>query len=161
MNNCKLIPFYLRQTLYFCLLSLSLGGSEIKAQEIGSLAQGNIFSTASLNWPDGTWYVRAILLDDSMNQVGVLSPEISFVLTSNWTSVDVTMTSSAPTTYFIRFYRSNSTITGGDLNTEYIDFSCSNDLLCNASGPFGAAMTNNNWAPETVLPVELIKFEID
>ena len=135
--------------------------SEIKAQEISSIAQGTIFNTASLNWPDGTWYIRAILLDESKNQVGVLSPEINFVLNSSWTSVNVTMASSAPTTYFIRFYRSNSSISGGDLNTEYVDFSCSNDLLCNDSGPFGAAMTNNNWASQTVLPLELIQFEID
>ena len=161
MKPCKFNHFNLKQPLCFCLLFLSLIVSEVKAQEISSLAQGTIFDSPTLNWPDGTWYVRAILLDESKNQVGVLSPEINFVLNSNWTSVNVTMASSAPTTYFIRFYRSNSSISGGDLNTEYVDFSCSNDLLCNDSGPFGAAMTNNNWAPQTVLPVELIQFEID
>jgi len=104
-----------------------------------------------------------VLLDDASNPLGVLVPETTFSLTAMWPAIYVTMASTAPTTYFIRFYRSTTAFDVGDPNVEYNDVTCSASN-CDAASPTSIALSNTlngGWLSGAVVPVELMGFTIE
>jgi len=151
-------------TLSFALVSMVAVDCEAQVlQSVAHNAGAGLPSVGILNWPDGNWHVRAVLLDNTSSPLGVLVPETTFSLTAMWPAIFVTMASTAPTTYFIRFYRSQSAFSVSDPNIEYNDVPCSGDI-CNAAAATSVSLANNlngGWLTGSVVPVELMEFTIE
>ncbi|MCB1053080.1 MAG: hypothetical protein KDC71_20940 [Acidobacteria bacterium] len=144
--------------LVFCVTSMAWG-------QIDSIAfASNGPNVASLNWPNGDWYVRAILIDDMGVEVGPISNQIMFTLTNSWPSITVTMAADAPLTYALRFYRSASPFSPGDSGIESNTVSCGNGTNCDLMSPANISLANSlngGWTGATVLPVTLVKIAIE
>ncbi|MCB1043120.1 MAG: hypothetical protein KDC35_09285 [Acidobacteria bacterium] len=91
-----------------CLVFMVNVAQPLMAQVDNISFFGTINNVGVLNWPNGTWYVSAILVDDMGNEIAPLSNQVTFMLTDTWPSITVTMTATAPITYFLRFYRDES-----------------------------------------------------
>lgn len=132
--------------------------------QVNTIALASTNAVGAIAWPDGTWYVRAILVDDMGVAVGDITDQISFALSGSYPSIDVTMGSDAPMDYEILFYRSQSPFNGGDTNIETNSITCPIGEVCNSATVDSVAITNTlngGWSTATVLPVTLQRFEID
>lgn len=163
LSDKRLTFSLLARVLCLGLVVSFVGAQGVEAQEIDSIALNSTLNVGSLNWPDGTWHVRAVLLDEFSNPVGALVAESVFSLSSEWPSIAVTMVSNAPSNYQIRFYRSNSAFSVGEPNIESNQVNCGASL-CDTAVVSSVALSNTlngGWSTATVLPVELTSFEVE
>jgi len=115
-------------------------------------------------WADGTWYMRAIQVDDMGDAVGSLSPETSFPLTSMAPFIDPVLTVDVPDGHFIWFYRSQTAgISVGDTGVEVYKFECTGGTArCDMADTNNIFMSDSLFSVDgDVLPVELMSFEVD
>jgi hypothetical protein len=140
---------------------LGLGAPSVSAQ-VASIGTPVLNDIGALNWSDGTWYVRAILLDAGDSPIGAISNEVSFTSSSQYPSIPVTMTSSAHSTDTIHFYRSNVPIAPGDAGIEYFELLCGSSVVCDASSTSNIVLGENlEWQTETVVPVTLMAWTVE
>lgn len=130
--------------LLIVMISLALLSGPAMA-EIESLALDTTNDIDPLNWPAGTWYVRAIQRDASDATVGVLTAEISFILDGEmYPSIEVTMSSTAPDGHDLLFMRSLGVpMVIGD-SVQSFAFNCSGSaVLCSAAQPNNVTLGEN------------------
>lgn len=144
------------------LLSL-ISMSSLFGQEL-TIAIGTIGSIGPLNWPDGTWYFRGVVLDPSDDLLGSASNELMQTFTSQFPNVDVMPSTDIAAGNKIRWYRKTSPILAGDIaGVEFWDQVCPSGDVCDQAGTSNLALSQVlSWAPVTEgvrLPVELASFE--
>ncbi len=146
----------------------ALGFSTVAAGQVTSIDFGSNANVAQWNWPAGTYQVKAVLLDATLNPIGALSTGFSFSTPGslNPGSVTYTLVSAPASTSTIRFYRTtNATLTAGDTNVAFADFACTATPCAAGSNALAtAANTLQNGAftgTGTVLPVTLQEFRVE
>jgi len=118
--------------------------------DVVSVDLASTLSVSSLNWPDALWYVRAIERDASDQPVGALAEQIDFVLSSEWPSIEVVISATAPADHDVLFLRANQKIRIGDTVEGYAQ-SCSSGTICDATSPSNIALANTlSWVSTTV-----------
>jgi hypothetical protein len=147
------------------LLPLFLLGAQAHAG-ITSVGIGGSGSHPGENWAKGdTWHVRAILLDSTLQPIGVLSSEAKFDTTAAPLapeSVTVHLDGSASTGSIVRVYRSTVPFSVGD-SVQYADYSglcpcVKGDLLLTVSG----VLPNGDFANRgNAMPVRLQSYTVD
>lgn len=152
----------IRTLMGACALAMCATGAHADINTI--IFNGPVNNVGVLNWANGDWYVRAIQIDDMGNEVGALTPETTFTLTDRWPSFKFTRSvDPIPAGHFIRIYRSQTpTISPGDMGVDFIDLSCP-ATFCNDSDDGSVAVANNSsgWMNGTVVPVELMQFDVE
>jgi len=135
--------------LFGVALSFAVLPNSAQAQ-VSSIGVASKLSVASLNWPDGTWYMKARLFDAGGSPIGSTTGEINFSLISQWPSIQVTMSSTAASDSFIRFYRKLGSSIGSvdEIDVQAYDFVCGSNVVCDAAVPSNLALSNGlKWNP--------------
>lgn len=151
----------IRTMVCACTLAFCASGAQADVNTV--IFNGTVNNVGVLNWANGDWYVRAIQIDDMGNEVGALTPEITFNLMDTWPSFKFTRSvDPIPAGHFIRVYRSQSPINSGAGGIDFIDFECPTGI-CNDTddGSVAIANSNTNWMNGTVVPVELMQFDVE
>jgi hypothetical protein len=136
---------------------------------ITAIAIGSSADVPGENWAaNSNWHLRAILVDNSGNSIGGLSPEIPFSVGSGGavpSGITVTLDSTAPAGSTFLIYRSHAPIRTGD-TLERAGYT----NLCDPSGclpgtgpvPMSGRWLNSDFmAGNTAMPVKLQDFSVD
>jgi len=121
-------------------------GAQVSAIGLASKLAGS----GSLLWPDGTWYMKARLFDAGGSPIGSETSEISFSLSAQWPSIQVTMSSTAASDSLVRFYRKlgSSIASVDEIDVQAYDFVCGSNAVCDVATPSNIALQNGlKWNP--------------
>lgn len=109
---------------------------------VASITRGGLGNAPTWNWPAGTWFVAAVLLDESGSVIGGLSQGFSVVTSGSVypAFVEVEMLATATSLDRIRVFRKQSAISPGDTGVEFADYLCDDggggvEAICDASAP--------------------------
>lgn len=142
-------PRWRRLAAVLSICGVLAGAVPVRA-DVESVALASTLSVVSLNWPDALWTFRAIQRDASDLPVGALAPQIDFVLSSEWPSIQVVISATAPADHDILFLRSNQKIRIGDTVEGYV-YACDTSTVCDAGSPSNIALANTlPWVDVTV-----------
>jgi len=121
-------------------------GAQVSAIGLASKLAGS----GALLWPDGTWYMKARLFDAGGSPIGSETSEINFSLSAQWPSIQVTMSSTAASDAFVRFYRKlgSSIASVGEIDVQAYDFVCGSNVVCDVTTPSNIALQDGlKWNP--------------
>jgi hypothetical protein len=93
---------------------------------VAAITRNGLGNVPSWNWPAGTWYVTAVLMNAAGEALNIPLPGFQVTLSGTTfpSSVEVQVFANATPSQYLRVFRSQGPILPGDTGVEYADFPC-------------------------------------